>query len=356
MSLVNNTHFSAASFQQYDLNKELFGFVAVRGTFIPVPEKRLVPAEIMTRFLWEDEYEGDPDTTSLLRQGDFVPWKLGTDVTFLGSSYAPGGLPQRSWKCGIKVANRLEKVLVVHGPRWWTPYWTPRWSTGKHRLFKGWELSEAEPVTSVELSWKAAFGGPRPCKPDETAPADINPDNPLGCGWLDFEHSPRDQPIAAPRIEADVDPILDWRRIDYMPQGFAPIPPWWRPRQRYMGTIDDAWERERHPFLPLDFNQMFWQCAHPDCIIKPWVNGNEAVQFLNLHPDHGLLRVFLPRIALRGTLKRSGEDDLLFQLHLDGIHADFRARREKRIHLTWRGWFPWSDDEGDIELNYVNGE
>ncbi|MDT3381165.1 DUF2169 domain-containing protein [Labrys neptuniae] len=353
MPLINETGLPAAAiFRQYTPQGTLHGVAALRATFAASDPERLRLAEDQKEFLWQDEFEGDPLTTPLLFQADFIPFKKGTDLTFIGSAHTPDGTPQSSWTCGIRVENRLHKMLRVHGPRHWEPLWrgqAQRRESGRAK-FLGWKLGEGKPTREVELAWTKAFGGPRPLRPDEQLPVPVIVDNPLGCGWLDFDHSPREEPIPAPVIECTDEPISDWRRSDYRPQGLAPIPPWWAVRQKHMGTLDDAWLEKHHPLLPLDFSYDFWQCAHPECVLTPWIGAGEAIDYLNLHPSHPSYRFTLPSVAVAGALFNRSEPDLEFELHADGVHADFRRKGQEVIHVTWRGVFPWEDGAGDVKL------
>ena len=104
MELVNRTAFPAAAFGQFDMAGALDAIVAVSGSFVIVPGGPLRVAAYQQPFQWIDDYDGDPQTMPLLRQGDLVPFKPGTDVTVLGdahcpaSSFDPGAA---HWRCGL---------------------------------------------------------------------------------------------------------------------------------------------------------------------------------------------------------------------------------------------------------------
>ncbi len=352
MSLQNHTGLSAAVFRQFNLTGTLNGVVAVRGTFDLLADGRLSRSPQQQPFLWADLYEGDPHHSLLVGPSDFVPFKPGTDVTVLGTTFAPEGRPHQQWTCGIRVAGRLEKLLEIHGPRVWEPQIRParislRGAEAEPQ-FEGWRLGTSEPVISVPLSWVHAFGGPRPIRPTQDTPPEMHPFNGLGPGVLDLNFSPKDRKLPAPQIEATDAPIIDWRQ-DYVPQGCAPVPPWSRFRQRHVGTVDDDWIRERHPILPRDFDYRFYQSAHPDLVIDPWLRGDEVVEFAHMHPTIRILRVKLPAAGLTATVRRPEVAEEVCPLMLDGVHADLRTL-DAKVVLTWRTSFAYEIEQGEIDL------
>ena len=351
MGLDNRTPFAAELFRQYNLDGRLNGVVATRGTFDLVPDAVMVLSPQQAPFQWADAYADNPHQSPLVRPSDFVPYKPGTDITFLGSSYAPKGLAA-TWMCGIRVQGHQERLLRIHGPRSWQPQFTPARRTLIGPMakpqFEGWKLTKAEPVASVEVSWRHAFGGLRPPRSEQATPAEPHPFNALGPGLVDPHHSPRDCPLPAPQIEAFNEPILDWRQ-DYEPQGFEPVPPWWRFRQRHVGTIDENWTRERHPILPADFDYSFYQAAHPSLVFEPWLEGNELIELTNLHPEQAILRTQLPGLSLTARLRRPGQPIAEGPLVLDGVHIDLR-NGAPRAFLTWRMSFSYETEDGEVEL------
>lgn len=352
MQLTNTTSFAAGCFRQFNLVGALNGVVAVRGAFDIAPDQPLRPAAAQPQFQWSDLYEGPPRESHLLSQADFVPYKPGTDVTFLGAAYAPDGVAATSWVCGLRIGERLKKLVRVHGPRWWRP----KWRSARPSLvgaeaeaqFEGWELTQAEPVVATPLTWTLAFGGEWPLRSGQAGPAERHAENELGVGMLDLHHSPKDRSLPAPRIEAVDDPVVDWRGM-HQPQGFAPVPPWWSPRQRHVGTVDDRWIAERHPILPEDFDFHFWQCAPPDQVVEPWLRGDEVIELAHLHPRHAMLRMRLPALALTAEVRGADGAARRAPLVLDGVHIDLRAGRSA-VDLTWRTAFACEDADVAITL------
>jgi hypothetical protein len=355
MELINRIPLQAIAFRQFDKAGELDCVVAVRGTFQHVQDGTLALMAQQEEFQWTDAYDGDPHQGILLRQTDLTPEKPCTDITFLGNSHAPNGKAARSWTCAVRV-GKTSKALRVHGERFWRPVFRDAWAgfsaTQAKRALADWALSEAEPVLQVPISWANAYGGAVPgAKITEFGiPEDTDPANPLGCGIIDPGCTDDEARIRAPQITAPEDATPDWRKR-HEPQGFGPISPWWRQRQRHAGTYDDAWLETRHPLLPHDFDPLFWQCAHPDLIASPWLNGDEDYELENLHPVHARARGRLPGVTLGVRCEREERDEWNI-LKLDGVQFDWRS--DDRVLLTWRARFPLPDaGETRLTLNRV---
>lgn len=234
-----------------------------------------------------------------------------------------------------------EHALRVYGPRFWEPV------EGQH----DWEMGEAEPVSHVPLSYYQAFGGLIP-RDDEAAEGlqDCHRYNPLGPGVLLQEHCSSGIRFTAPQVEAIDDPIIDWCK-DYEPKGFAPIAPVWRFREQYTGTYDETWLETRHPFLPPDFDYRFYNCAHPDLIFTPYLQGDEAIQLVNLHPVHKNITLTLPALKMEATATFEDGVSSSQTLHLDGLHFDLLQKGLPRLCMTWRTTFAWQSGVSEIALD-----
>ncbi|WP_064684015.1 DUF2169 family type VI secretion system accessory protein [Rhizobium bangladeshense] len=356
MELINRLPFPAMAFRQFDANGDLDCVVSVRGTFEHVQNDRLRLRREQEYFQWEDAYDGDPHASPLLRQTDLTPEKVGTDITFLGNAYAPGSTPASSWQVGLRV-GQLSKRLEVHGARFWRPVIKEKWAgfSAKEakRVLTDWQLSEAEQALSVPMCWSKAYGGqiPGTGDPETETPADVEARNPLGCGIVNLDMSTDHAAVAAPQITLP-GLTLNWRE-PAEPQGLGLVSPWWRSRQQYAGTYDDAWLNDRHPLLPRDFDARFWQCAHPDLTAVPYLTGDEGYQLDDLHPQFARATGRLPSITLGVHCLCEDEDqDEWHVLKLDGVHFDWR--NDDRVMLTWRVRFPLSKAEkGKLTLTRV---
>ncbi len=352
--LENRTPFSALAFSQFHRDGTDMAVLAVRGSFHLVPGAPLVLAPRQHELEFADRYEGDPAHGLLVRTCDLVPFRPAADLTILGASWAPQGVEARSWLTGVRL-GRLEKVLRVHGPRVW--HCTARQKDDDTHAASGgtkdWALSPARPVKAVALDWRGAFGGAIPGTGDRQAPVDVHRHNPIGCGIVDTQHSPQDADIPAPCIEDPADPVLDWRRHDYVPQGFAPLPPVWRPRQQFTGTFDDAWLEAKHPLLPDDFDYRFYQYAAPGLIHEERLNGDEELQLLHMHPAHSHIQVWLPGLRLSAAAHWTDGEAAALEMTLDGVHVDMNSDPAS-VYLTWRCWLPKRSGIQLMELRIEN--
>ncbi len=340
MDFANRSPFPAVAFRQLDRNGGFDAVLAVRATFQLCPDNAASLAATQAPLQWEDEYEADPCSSPLLRATDLSPYKDGTDVTFLGTSYAPGATAQSSWTCGIRIGPSVEKVLRVTGPRYWQPRLIQaqrtRFGRQKGAVVDGWELTKPMPVLDVDLTWALAVGGARSSKDASGNASAVHPANPIGIGLLHEHPTAKDQRVPAPQIEAPDVPLRDWRNLP-APEGFGPIAPFWETRLRHAGSYDQAWLDHRAPLPPDDFDFEFWNCAHPDLIVRPFLRGDEAFMLARLHPHYEVFAGQLPGCYLTARVYwPEGMEEI--NLNLDGVHFDFRDTREQ-VFLTFRTRF-----------------
>lgn len=340
MSVDNRTPFPALAFRQYNLEGELAGVVVARGTFKLTDGGPLQIAEEQYPLVMSDTYEGDPHKTPQLACTDLAPFKPGTDVTFLGATFAPDGVPSSSWTCGLKVGP-VEKRLRVHGPRVWRAHTRKTWKglldRTKEDVLDHWVLTTGEPIEYLPLDWRLAFGE----KANESGKPLAR--NPIGIGSVGQTSYLDRTEWSAPQIEDEARPILTIHdRPD--PAGFGPLSPFWKDRAERAGTYDDIWLKERHPLLPKDFDYHFWQAAHPDLVAEPWLQGDEEFELENLLPRRETLNGRLPQIGLYVEIDQKSLQSEGWMV-LDGVHFDMRPG-VGRVFLTWRCNFPWPERQG----------
>jgi len=346
VSVDNRTPFPALAFRQYNLSGELLGVVVARGTFQLSNGGPIVLDSNQRPLVMSDRYIDDPHQTPQLACTDLAPFKPGTDITFVGSSFAPDGIQSSSWTCGLKV-GAVQKRLRVHGPRFWRARtrksWRGLFDRDQENVLESWELTEGEPVSHVPLDWRLAFGG--------RIDGQVYEKNPIGTGLVDEALFPERSEWPAPQIEEENQPILSISDRP-MPAGFGPMSPFWEGRLAHAGTYDEVWLRDRHPLLPTDFQFAFWQAAHPDLVAYPWLTGNEAYELDNLLPGRQILRGYLPSIQLELEIDQ-GNGPTRGQMVLDGVHFDMRPG-VGRVFLTWRIGFPWPHRRGVPKLMVAN--
>lgn len=214
---------------------------------------------------------------------DVADEKPGTDVILVGTAHAP---LERSARTSADVTLRVGRVfksLRVHGPRVWYRSMLGALSPGPAAAF-----------TPVPLTHDLTFGVVDGVEGQE-----------------------------APRIE---DPDRPGQ-----PAGFAPLAPSAPSRRRYLGTMDERWERHRAPVMPEDFDPHFYSCAAPGLWSESPLASDEPVEVIGATPE-GRWMFRLPPYALRfQSVLRGVITD--HPTHLDTFLID---ADERRVELVWR--------------------
>lgn len=203
--------------------------------------------------------------SSLLRESDLVLRKSTTDVLVLGHAYSPHGHEVTELSAGLTVGP-MEKILWVYGDRTWVEP-----SLGL--------TTRPIPFRSMPLVYERAYGGVDPMDPSHWLP-----ENPAGRGYA--AKDARRSGLPVPNVVYGPNKLT---RV----AGFGPIDRSWQPRARLAGTYDAAWEAERMPLVPDDFDDAFHQCAPLDQRPQAPLRGGEPVALTNMHPS-GPLSFKLP--------------------------------------------------------------
>jgi hypothetical protein len=255
----------------------------------------------------------EPATTSIRIPGDVSLQKPATDVVLVGSAWAPGGRP--TWQMDVSLAcGPVGKTLRVSGDR--------VWRSGA----AGTSVSWVEPFERMPLVWERAFGGT-----DETEKGPVaEPRNPVGRGFRARDSVKALDGMPLPNVEDPGVPITGWRDAP-PPAGFAPVAAHWQPRASYAGTYDAAWEKNRAPYLPADFDARFFQVAPAGLVAPGYLTGGELVDLRGVTPT-GTLRFLLPTVRLRVTYRLdSGEEQRTPVLDTVVLEPD-----ANRMMLVWR--------------------
>jgi len=256
---------------------------------------------------WDD----DP-ARGLRRASDFAPFKPGTDLLLAAHCHAPGGRAEPIVPVAFAV-GAFRKPAVVVGDRL------------IRRGVVGPSLSDPVPFRSMSLEWSRAYGGPGFAR------------NPVGRGIDENVVVDGRAVRMAPNIQS-----LEGRGSDSLhdaaPIGFGPLSPEWPQRMSRIGTFDASWLAERWPWYPADFDWRYFNAAPPDQYLDGiYLRGNEPLEFVNLHPEHPVLRSRLAGVRVRCFYRRRHGTELDFvevPLRLDTLFADLDAGQ---VHLTWRG-------------------
>ena len=255
-----------------------------------------------------------------LSPSDFADYKPHAEALFRGSCYPPGGAPVTECSVRMSVGDWSKSLRVVG-----------------RRVFSdsraGAALSQALPFTEMSITWANAFGGP----PDEQ--------NPVGKGLESTE---------APNLEPLGGPSMTTRGARIPSVSLGPINPLWEVRRQKVGAnYGDEWRKTRAPFYSDDFDWTHFQSAPPDQWM-PYLRGNEAISFFNLHPKHALLEAKLPGLSAKAFVLDTLGSFREVKLNLDTLFANLD---DDAVYLTWRGLCEVREDDlKDIDCLLVATE
>lgn len=268
--LRNHTPFPAILYESLDRADAAFHTLALRATLDLTRGGALAAQQ--DPLCLGDLHHGDPAESSTRWESDLCPRKPATDVIVHAVARALNGVARPSWEVSLSV-GALQKRLRVTGPRWW--------ERGGDEV---WRLSDPLPTAAVPLRYELAYGG--------GVGDELYPGNPVGVGHAPPSRLARERRIAAAQVESPDAPVA---RVDeaLAPQGFGPIGRAWSPRRERAGTFDAAWLDTRWPAMPDDFNDGYWNGAHPDLVIPGFLRGGEGVSLSGVHPQ-GTIEFALP--------------------------------------------------------------
>lgn len=276
LQVDNRTPFAAALAVFPDRHGVETAVLCLKAAF-EFGEHGLVPAARPVPLLPGDVFAGDPQTTGLRAAGELALPRPGTDVTVLGHAVAA-----HEGTRGMSVALQAGPVtsqLLVQGERRW------------QRQGLAWRAGEPAPFERVPLRWELAFGGVERVPAGEEAKV-FEARNPVGRGLVgsrdaDFHLHP------LPQIEHPGSRLEEpGQRCE--PAGWAPVPPFWAPRRDWAGTYDAAWQKKRAPFLPLDFDERFFNTMPPAMVAPGRLKAGDAVRLAGCRPRGELLAFELP--------------------------------------------------------------
>ena len=293
-------------------------YVIVKATFaICAAKSSLAIAEEQVPPQAADEYWGEPDTSSLKYSTDMHLPKPTTDVALVGQAWTTDARKKDQVNVLLSVAER-SKVLRVFGDRVWI------------RRLMGCKMSPPEPFESIPLVYERAYGGVHQVDPEsETTLAEER--NPVGRGFRGKRKAKHMADQLLPNIE---DPGRLIRRVGDRdaPQGFGFVAPAWLPRRSFAGTYDEAWQENRAPYLPDDFDSRFFNAAHPDMVFDRYLKGGEPVEVIHASRS-GQLKFRLPvceldvKVAVAGTSEKPA-------MNLETVLVE---PDDDRVSLVWRG-------------------
>ena len=246
---TNTTGLPAELFVSTDKDGQKSCVVVVKATFDVASDGQCRPAEQQAPLIFCDEHYGEPESSSVRYECDFVPIKPKAEVLVNAEAIAPGDDPVEALEVMLVGPGINKRALVLGNRRW-------------EERIGGVEASPALPFTSMPLIWERAFGG------SDSSHEDVSKNgselrNTLGVGFHLNGDASAIVGTALPNIEDPDEPLGAWDDKP-TPTGFGPVGRGWQPRSGFAGTYDEYWLQETRPFLPQDFDNRYFQAAPLD--------------------------------------------------------------------------------------------
>lgn len=292
--------------------------IVVKGTFtIPEsPDQEPVLAEEQVPLVMTDEFTGEPGLSATRNEMDFAPRKPRCDVLLIGSAYAPHAKPTQRVTVSLRV-GALVKSFDVLGNRVWQ---TRRFGTA---------ATDPEPFTAMPISHDNAFGGVDRSQEDPGKHR-WYPTNFAGVGYHEYRDAAFIDGKPLPNTEETRHPITN-PSGSYKPMAFGPLGRAWHQRVTLAGTYDKKWIDNTFPFLPADFNELYYQAAPADQQID-YLQGGEEVELVNLTLE-GRTKFRIPELRVPVVFRLRNGDRRETAGALDTIVLE---SDRKRFMLTWR--------------------
>ncbi len=281
------------------------------------------------------KYLGEPGLSTALREPEIAFTKPGTDCVLQGHAIAARPMPQVD--VGFRVGELL-KVARVSGDR--------RFEPG----LLGAKVSPPQPFTRLPLVWERSFGG-WDRTPEKEEHWQYEPHNPIGVGFV-AKKGKLLPGAPLPNIEDPRD-FLTSQGGRVRPVGFGFTGHHWQPRARFGGTYEEAWEKERAPRLPKDFDRRFFLAAAPGLSTATHLRGDEPVVVIGATPA-GRWEFSLPGIrAPRCTVAQRAGAAQDLQTALDTVIVDADAAQ---VVLLWRAFTTLRQGPHDVRAFKITSD
>ena len=301
--------------------------VPIIGTTFRIEDDRLDPSEKQPEINLAGEYWDEPGVSSFKLEPQIAFTKPSTDVVLIGHAFSGG---RSSVDVTLRV-GALRQTARVTGDRYWV------------KTFTGIEATSPEPFDTMPLTFERAFGGWDRSLPDPCCHG-FEQRNPVGAGFR-LRNGLFEDGTRLPNIEHPAHPLREYGETP-PPIGFGFTAPHWQPRATFAGSYDEAWQRDRMPLLPSDFDRRFFNAAAPGLIAPGYLEGNEAVSIENASP-RGTISFSLPAVRPpECRFRLIGNRDVRVETNLDTviINAD-----DALLTLLWRGYLAVQNGPHDAQ-------
>lgn len=275
----------------------------------------------------EDEYWGEPEKSSLKQASDYHIGKPATDILMTGNACSLNSEPVKQLDVSLSV-GQVNKTIRVFGDR--------QWQDGR--------ITPPIPFQTMPMIYERAYGGVHVIDGQVDS---LEEKNPVGCGYAGKRSAAEMDGMALPNLE-DPGSLIQQYTDKPEPGCFAMSSASWQPRLAYVGTYDDAWQEQRAPYLPDDFDLRFFNMAHKNLIYPGYLRGGEAVHIAGMHPA-GNLSFNLPRINLVSCVSMQNKDEKSPLFNLETLMIE---PNELKLSMVWRASMVC--DKSTLKINNVN--
>lgn len=322
MEIVNATKMKADYTMGLDPDGREHAVVAIKGTFeIPAsPDQEPVLSSKQVPLVMADTFTGQPGFSATVYESDFPLIKPKCDVLLNGSAYAPRAEPCKRVTVSLAVGP-INKSFDVVGNRVW------------EKLLLSVTPSEPQPFLSQPISYDRAYGGVDK-DPDNPDKIDTYILNPVGVGH--YSLTKRSDLVGKPLPNTvEVGQTIKNIQGKYQPMSFGPIRRNFPSRVAHAGTYDQNWIDNVFPFLPADFNPLYYQSAPPDQQMDH-PKGGEQVTLINLTPQ-GHTTFKLPTLEMPVEFTNADFERTEVQAVIDTLIIE---PDQQRFILVWRASHP----------------
>jgi len=334
-SIHNHTPWPHVVFERGDASGRSYWVAAIQGSFSLPRDGVLESLDEQQPVQLVDSFWEDPARSSVRRPGVIGYRKRKSDLTV--NAAARSRTRKSTWPVRFQLGS-VDSTLVVRGPHHWV-----------HEE-GAWRRTEPEPCQSVALVYENAFGGGQQVG-DEFVEERRNP---LGTGFIP-EGTEDTSPLRAPQVVGLDEPEHE-PGDRHAPRGWGAIPSYFAPRTHHVGTCDAQWKARRWPRPPDDFDDAFYQSAHPDLVYPGHLRGDETFQLEGVTVSGETIVGRLPGWVVFLVVHLQGGRSGLYPAFLDHVHLDVLHPEpsEHRGYLTWRSVLPRGDAIEALELGMTD--
>ncbi len=271
----------------------------VKATFTLVNDGPMVLAQPAPIVIEERHYRNNP-VASLVRGSDIALLVPRPEIVVVGSAFA--GPNQATPRTTVRLTVQRGEQIVLN---------KRLEVTGDRRARPGEPPPEPASFRQMPILYERAQGGI------------ASRENPVGVG-----------------MAVDADGLLTLPNVASVgstgpfPAGFGPIPSAWPVRQKKRGSLSwTAANLSPDVDVPNDFDDAYYQTAPPDQQTTE-LRAGDLVALVNMHPELGLLRTYLPSLRGVALAQTSTGDRIPLSLRIDTVHLE---PDRMRAEIVYRG-------------------